>query len=378
MPGPVPADSTTETLIIVDDARPRDTGAPPIATGARLVSLVGDEAGRTFPLRGGLTVIGRGSEADISLSGTEVSRRHAAIERRRDGYVITDLGSRNGTTVNRVPIGEKVLARGDHIQFGSGAILAFALEDELEIRAERMAKLEGLAAVTGGIVHDFKNTLAVIVSNADLLERELDAFAAKGDARAMVDDIRTAARAGLESARRLLYFAGRDRAGSAGWQDVEVSALIERLLAVVRRLLATDHIRLDTYVEPGLLLRGNADELYNALLNLVGNARDAMTSGGQLTIAVDACSFGRAEAMQLHLPFAGAYVEITVADSGCGMDATTQARMFEPFFTTKPPGEGTGLGLSSVYGIVRNHGGNVLVDSAPGAGTRVRVLLPAR
>ena len=122
---------------------------------------------------------------------------------------------------------------------------------------------------------------------------------------------------------------------------------------------------------------GRRGELHHVLLNLCLNARDAMPGGGRLALHAERVELSRPAAMHLHLPAPGAYVELTVRDTGTGMDEVTLARVFEPFFTTKRPGEGTGLGLATVYGVVRSHGGNVLVDSTPGDGTTFRLLLPA-
>ncbi len=360
---------TTEVMGVVE--RGRDTGAPPFTRSPKLVCVVGDDAGQVFPLTQGRTLIGRSRDADLCLTGDEISREHAEIVRSRDDYVLRDLQSRNGTAINGVVVQEQLLRPGDRIDLGGGTILVFAIHDELVQQALRLQKLEHLAGVTGGIVHDFKNTLGVIQSNAELL---LAAVPASGEARAMVEDIMTAARSGLDSARRLLYFAGRE--GGAARTEVPVAELVEGVLVLVRRIFKSNQIEIRVKIDPTCGVRGDRDELHHAVLNLVVNARDAMPEGGTLTVSAVGHSFTRAEATLHHLPCAGEYVELVVADTGLGMDESTQGHAFEPFFTTKAAGSGTGMGLPTVYGIVRNHGGNVLLDSRLGQGTRMRLFLP--
>jgi signal transduction histidine kinase len=358
---------------VLDDHRGRDTGAPPFGFTPRLICVIGQEAGQSFRIRTSLTIVGRGRDADIALAGPEISRRHAAIERRHDALVVRDLGSRNGTFVNGTPVGEHELRAGDRIQFGGGPILVVALDDELVARAMQFQKLESLASLTGGLAHDFKNTLSVIVSNVDLLEREVGSSVSR-EGREMIDDIRAAARSGLDSVRRLLYFAGRER--GPGWKDVDVATLVDQVVTCVRHPLVARHVVADVSVDPSLTVRGDRDELHHAVLNLVVNAQDAMPSGGRLSVSALARAFTRAQAIEAQLPYAGDYVVLSVEDSGSGMDPETLAHVFEPFFTTKP--QGTGLGLPTVYGIVRNHGGAVIIDSRRGEGTTVRIVLPAR
>ena len=348
-----------------------------MAPTARLVCVLGHEVGKTFQLDGAEPVIiGRGSSVSISIEGTEVSRRHAMITRRQDhNFVLRDLSSRNGTTVNGALITEHVLTPGDRIHLGGGTVLMFTIHDDLESRALRFQRLESLATVTGGIVHDFKNTLGVIIANAELLQNALAGLPRNEEHVAMVGDIALAATAGLETAKRLLYFS--DRQGGEGWTNIDVASLVDEVLAIVRRPLVLKRIRLEVQTQAAMRVWGSRDELHHALLNLVVNARDAMPDGGTLRVAARALALPRAESMRLHLPLPGTYVEIEVSDTGTGMDAATRARIFEPFFTTKPSGVGTGLGLPTVYGTIRRHGGNVLVDSTLGKGTVMRVLIPA-
>jgi len=359
---------------VVEVRLDEETVRSPRRQRGTLVCVAGSHVGRSFYIDcvAGPAVLGRGADVAIDVQDFDISRRHAAIERRDVDYVIADLGSRNGTFVNGMAIREHVLHSGDRIQLGQSTILLFSVHSDLEQRAIRLAKLESLAVVTGGIVHDFKNSLAAILANAELLDAALAARSLADDERGMLDDIVAATRHGLDSVRRLLYFADRDR--EAERDTVHVAALIEDALAITRRPLIAQRVRIESQCEAGLALYVDRSEVHHALLNLLLNARDAMPSGGGLTITAARRVLDRAEAMHLHVPVPGAYVEILVADTGVGMDEATQARIFDPFFTTKAAG--TGLGLPSVYGIVRRHAGNVLVESVAEQGTRVRVFLP--
>jgi signal transduction histidine kinase len=366
---------TTEIMAVPVPDRGRETSNPPVRPSARLICVVGHDVGRSYSIDGAEpAIIGRGAHADIEIAGTEISRRHAQIVWHRGRFVISDLGSRNGTLVNGEPIEERALASGDRIQLGGWTVLVFSLHDALEERAMRLQKLESLAALTGGIVHDFKNTLGVILTNAELLGEELKGMPRNDEATAMVDDIVIAAKASLETARRLLYFANREE--GAGITLIPLRALLDEVVSVAHRKLASQGIRVGIIADSALQVRGRHDELHHVLLNLVLNARDAMPSGGTLELRAGVVVLSRSDAFDLHLPSGGAHVEIVVSDTGSGMDADTLARAFEPFFTTKPRGQGTGLGLATVFGVIRYLGGSVLLDSAPGRGTRVRLLLP--
>jgi len=150
---------------------------------------------------------------------------------------------------------------------------------------------------------------------------------------------------------------------------------VTRVEQLLRRLIGED-VQLRTALAPDLgAVRADAAQLEQVLMNLAVNARDAMPDGGVLTIETRNVTLPAPDQREAFIQ-PGPYVLLLVADSGCGMDPETRRRAFEPFFTTKPPGQGTGLGLSTVYGIVKQSGGYILVDSEPGAGTRMRVYLP--
>ena len=147
-----------------------DTGMSVARPTGRLVCLVGREPGRVYPLGPRPVVIGRGADAQIQLEGHDVSRAHARVSWLVDHFVLEDLGSRNGVSVNGVPVRTHRLQLGDRIQIGGAAILVLAENDDLERRALRLQRLEALGELASGVVHDFKNTLSVILGNLELLE----------------------------------------------------------------------------------------------------------------------------------------------------------------------------------------------------------------
>lgn len=226
------------------------------------------------------------------------------------------------------------------------------VERELEARLAQTERLESLGQLAGGIAHDFNNLLAVIRGYADLARSALPPAGPGADD---LDQIVLAADRAASLTRQLLLFSRRE---SAEPRVVEPAVVVEGLAPMLQRLLG-EHIELEvcTRDAPSGSVRADPGQLEQVVVNLAANARDAMPDGGRLTIAVaDADDDGE-------------WVRITVADTGSGMDQATAARAFEPFFTTKGPGRGTGLGLSTVYGIVVQAGGRVSVASVPGQGT---------
>jgi two-component system CheB/CheR fusion protein len=236
-----------------------------------------------------------------------------------------------------------------------------------EERLTRARRLEALGRLAGGIAHDFNNLLTAILGYTEVLERRL------GDSplATHAGHIRDAATRAASLTSQLLAFSRRQ-------------ATAPRLVDLAERLRASDTI-VRGLLPPGIELaisaqealwpvRIDASQLEQVVLNLVVNARDAMPEGGRLTLeATNVVFSGDAGPAQSRI---GEWVRLAAADTGVGMDAETLARCFEPFFTTKPAGQGTGLGLATVWGVVEQAGGFVLVDSAPGRGSRFEVYLP--
>jgi two-component system cell cycle sensor histidine kinase/response regulator CckA len=242
---------------------------------------------------------------------------------------------------------------------------------QLEEQLRQAQKMEAVGRLAGGVAHDFNNLLTVIMSYAMMLLGELPP---EDPLRPDLREIQGAAERAAGLTRQLLAFSRRQVLKPERLDANRVVANVERML---RRVIGAD-VALVTDLPPGLpTVHADAGQLEQVLMNLALNARDAMPDGGTLTIETRAVRLD-ADAARRHGGLEpGAYVALRVRDTGVGMDDATRGRLFEPFFTTKEPGRGTGLGLATVYGIVTQSGGRVLVESAPGAGSTFTILLPA-
>jgi two-component system, cell cycle sensor histidine kinase and response regulator CckA len=241
---------------------------------------------------------------------------------------------------------------------------------QLQQELQQAQKMEVLGRLAGGVAHDFNNALAAIIGGSDLL---MDQLRDDPEARIDLEAIQRAAHRAALLTRHLLAFS---RQQTLRVEVCLLAEVVERSVGLLNRVLE-DHIELRTRIDPGSWpVRVDAIQLEQVIMNLAVNAQDAMPGGGTLILATRNVVVSREEAQESPSVPAGDYAELTVRDSGIGMDEITRSRVFEPFFTTKPPPEGTGLGLSMVYGIVRQCGGFITVDSAPGEGTTFRILLP--
>lgn len=285
------------------------------------------------------------------------------VNRRRDGELYEDettiapVRGKGGAITNFVAVKRDVTA-----------------QVQLEAQLRQAQKMEAVGQLAGGVAHDFNNVLTAILGNAEMMRAELEAELPSDDP--LLAALREIERGGKRAAnltRRLLSFSRRRAAEPAVLDPRRVIREMEQML---RRLIG-EHIELRLLLDDGVSnVLADASQIEQVLLNLVVNARDAMPDGGTVTI--------RATNVELDARFVGRYPDaslgphvcLEVTDTGCGMDGATRERIFEPFFTTKSPGRGTGLGLSTVYGIVRTFGGVVAVDSEVGAGARFRVYLP--
>ncbi len=239
-----------------------------------------------------------------------------------------------------------------------------------EERLRQAHKMEAVGQLTGGIAHDFNNMLAVIIGSLDMLERRIAQGATDLD-RYIVAAKDGATRAAALT-QRLLGFARQQPLAPV---PLDINALVSGMIELLMRTLGekvTVETRLQSQLSTAL---ADPNLLENVILNLSVNARDAMPDGGRLTIETANRTLDAAEAGELGLA-SGDYVALTVADTGSGMSEEVAARAFDPFFTTKGVGKGTGLGLSQVFGFARQSGGHVGIDTAPGRGTRVTLLLP--
>ena len=253
-----------------------------------------------------------------------------------------------------------------------GGILVFrdvSARRNLEAQLMHAQKMDAVGRVAGGVAGDFNNLLTVITGYSEMLRTELP----QGHRlRAPVDEIIRAAERAAGLTRHLLAFSG------AGTQSraLDLNSLIHAMEPTLRRLIG-ERIELILLTSPGLG-RVTADPavIEQAIVNLAANSRDAMPEGGKLVIETANMQFDMAAAGRSAGITPGSYVMMAVSDTGIGMDAETRSRAFEPFFTTKPAGKGTGLGLATVYGAVKQSGGQVTLYSQPGCGTIFEVYLP--
>jgi PAS domain S-box-containing protein len=243
-------------------------------------------------------------------------------------------------------------------------------ERRLEEELNHSQRMEAIGRLAGGVAHDFNNVLTTISCVSQLV---IETLAQSDERRADLQEILTASRRAAGLTRQLLAFSRRQILQPRVLNVAEVVRDMDRMLG---RLIGAD-VQLTAIVERDLwAVRADAGQLEQVIMNLVVNARDAMPNGGQLTIRAANVTIQSPRSHEGGVLEAGEYVLLRVADTGCGMDAATRARMFEPFFTTKPAGMGTGLGLSTVYGVVKQSGGQLMVESAPGAGTTFFIYLP--
>jgi len=238
----------------------------------------------------------------------------------------------------------------------------------LEAQLREAQKMEGIARLAGGVAHDFNNLLTVIRGNASLA---LD-LPEGADAREELEEIKQAADRAADLTRQLLAFARRTVLKP---EVVEPSLVVRGLEAMLRRLLGEDVVLRTITPADACRVLVDPGQLEQVIVNLVVNARDAMPDGGEVTIEVAAVEMADAISPDQPAP-AGPMTMLSVSDTGVGMSATTLERLFEPFFTTKDPSKGLGLGLATVYGIVRMSGGKVAASSELGHGSTLTVYLP--
>ena len=242
--------------------------------------------------------------------------------------------------------------------------------EQLEEQLRQAQKMDALGRLAGGVAHDFNNLLTVIKGNSDLaLERIKPTDAVRGNC----EQIRRVADRAAMLTRQLLAFSRRQMLQP---KILHLNELIVEMGRLLQRLLREDIEYKTQLGEPLGRVQADPGQMEQVLLNLMVNASDAMPKGGTLTIETENVCVDERYAQSRQPLAPGDYVMLAVSDTGHGMEPSTKARIFEPFFTTKEPGKGTGLGLATVYGVVKQSSGYIFVDSEPGAGARFEIYLP--
>jgi PAS domain S-box-containing protein len=241
---------------------------------------------------------------------------------------------------------------------------------ETEEQLRQSQKMESIGTLAGGIAHDFNNLMTAVTGYSELALRSLEV---DNPVRPKIEEIKKAGERAAALTRQLLAFSRKQILQP---RVLDLNTVITGMSSMLPRVIGED---IDLRMDPGDLLgqvKADPGQIEQVLLNLAVNARDAMPKGGYLTIKTENVYFDAKFSQRRSVVEPGQYVALSVSDSGCGMDAETQAHIFEPFFTTKEVGKGTGLGLSTVYGIVKQSGGSIWVYSEVGRGTAFKIYLP--
>jgi signal transduction histidine kinase/CheY-like chemotaxis protein len=290
------------------------------------------------------------SAEEIELAEETAERTWAAIERSRAEVRLRTL---NATLQERIDS---------------------AMRDQavIEEALRQSQKMDAIGQLTGGIAHDFNNMLATITSSLELMNRRI-ASGKGGDLTRYLTLASTASQSAAALIKRLLAFS---RKQTLDLQSLDVNASIAQMEDMLKRSIG-EQVQFELALQPGLpSVRSDLNQLENALLNLTINARDAMPEGGLIRISTSSRELDASYAAMHPEVAPGPYVMVSVSDNGMGMSPEVVAKAFDPFFTTKPIGQGTGLGLSMIYGFVRQTQGHASIHSVQGEGTTVNIYLP--
>ncbi|MEX2182993.1 MAG: ATP-binding protein [Chloroflexota bacterium] len=329
------------------------------ASARRNLGYTEDEFSRMTPadLQSDYTVDAVTALLEPLRSGARDQLRIETLQRRKDG--------------STYPVEVRLwMARAEQPPVFISVVRDISARQELENQLRQAQKMEAIGHLAGGIAHDFNNFLMTISGYAQLLASDLDpADERRSYAERIIDASDRAARL----TRQLLAFSRRQVLNP---EVLDLNPVVQGIDALFRPLIG-DTIVLTVVLDPELgSVRADPSQLEQVIMNLVTNARDAMPEGGRLTIETANVLLDNAYVASHTDAQPGPHVMLAVSDTGVGMDGATMARLFEPFFTTKGPGRGTGLGLATTYGIVKQSGGNIWVYSEPGMGTTFKTYLP--
>jgi len=242
-------------------------------------------------------------------------------------------------------------------------------QKKVEEQLRQSQKMEAIGRFAGGVAHDFNNLLGIVTACSELLRNQVDAEGVE-----LIENIREAAKRGASLTRQLLAF-GRRQPIQA--QVLDLNERLKQVRKLLTPLMGDDVEILHLPRSQNAIVEADPGQLDQIVVNLAANARDAMPHGGRLILETAVFDFDEALAREHPSMSAGRYVMLAISDSGMGMDEATRSRIFEPFFTTKATGKGTGLGLATVYGIVKQSDGHIWVYSEPGQGTTFKIYLPS-
>jgi len=325
-----------------------------------------------------LRITGHRREETIGRTSMELKMfknpedRFRLIDQMKETGYFRDVEANFYTKSGELRVG---LHSADYLEIGGQKCIIAVLKDIterklLEQRLRQAQKMEAIGQFSGGIAHDFNNMLGVIIGYCEILEERLP----QGDPlRKECGQIKKAGQSAASLTRQLLAFSRQQMLELRVLSLNTVAADTEKML---RRLIG-ENIELITKLSPGLgQIKADEGQIQQVILNLAVNARDAMPDGGKLVIETRNTELDEGYAVRHPPTVPGSYVLLTMTDTGHGIDAQTQAHIFEPFFTTKEIGKGTGLGLATVYGVIKQSGGYIWVYSEPGLGSTFKIYLP--
>jgi PAS domain S-box-containing protein len=335
-----------------------------LAVNGALVSLLGyASAADVLQLRMARDVYADPAERqrllDRDVHSDRVYDELEATWKRQDGRLLT------------VQLSVRTIRNGlGHVDYYETFVHDLTEQRRLQTQLAQSQKMEAVGRLAGGIAHDFNNLLTVITTSCDLLLEDL----AAGDTRREdVEQVRKAADGATALTRQLLAFS---RQQVLAPRVVDLGDVVHGVEKMLRRVIGEDIDLVTLLDDEAGAVKADVGQIEQVLMNLAVNARDAMPTGGKLSIETGNIEHDPDYAREQEAAAVSRFVMLAVSDTGIGMDEATKARIFEPFFTTKEPGKGTGLGLATVYGIVKQSGGFIWVYSEPGLGTTFKIYLP--